>query len=589
MSAGLVPLIAILLQTAVLSMGSAPDPVEFPHFPDRVHAFVWRNWPLVHAERMAEVLNTDPETVLEIGRGMGLDDPPEISDDQWRRSYITIIRRNWHLLPYQQLLQLLDWTEEEMAFTLREDDFLFIKLGSLKPRCEPLAYREPNDATLTRRAWIRSVLQKSFPNGVGRTETPLFGFVSDLSRPLESPAAQPEGPRKPRWCYSYFALYGDPLLNPELDPFPEGYLDRLAASGVNGVWLQAVLFNLAPYPWNPKLSEGYETRLENLKRLVARAGERGIGVYLYLNEPRSMPLAFFEGREELRGVVEGDYAAVCTSVESVRNHLVESVESICRAVPDLAGFFTITASENLTNCWSHHQGMACPKCATREPAEVIAEVNSLIQKGIDQSGASTRLIAWDWGWKDEWAEGILNRLPKKVGHMSVSEWSQTPDSEIITELAEPVRPAPPASAPPAVQGGQVRAEARVEVPAGSALVPTPARDLRLAASVQGLRLEQAAMPPLATPAAAPVIQPWAPPAGPALAPASTPPSAQLALRPAPSARVADPLAACAEAGFLTRPMCIQRECRKAALVSHPICVGERNRLEEQERRQQYAQ
>lgn len=166
---------------------------------------------------------------------------------------------------------------------------------------------------------------------------------------------------------------------------------------------------------------------------------------------------------------------------------------------------------------------------------------------------------------------------------------QTPDSEIITELAEPVRPAPPASAPPAVQGGQVRAEARVEVPAGSALVPTPARDLRLAASVQGLRLEQAAMPPLATPAAAPVIQPWAPPAGPALAPASTPPSAQLALRPAPSARVADPLAACAEAGFLTRPMCIQRECRKAALVSHPICVGERNRLEEQERRQQYAQ
>lgn len=423
MSVTFVHVFAILLQTAVLSMGSAPDPVQFPHFPDRVHAFVWRNWPLVPTERMAEVLQTESATVLDIGRGMGLEDPPEVSEDQWRRSYITIIRRNWHLLPYEQLLQLLDWTEEEMAFTLREDDFLFIKLGSLKPRCEPLVYREPNDAALTRRAWIRSVLQKSFPHGVGRTETPLFGFVSDLSRPLESPAAVPEGPRKPRWCYSYFALYGDPLLNPELDPFPEGYLDRLAASGVNGVWLQAVLFNLAPYPWNPKLSEGYETRLENLKRLVERAKERGIGVYLYVNEPRSMPLAFFEGREELRGVVEGDYAAVCTSVESVRNHLVESVESICKAVPDLAGFFTITASENLTNCWSHHRGMDCAKCSTREPAEVIAEVNSLIQKGIDQSGASTRLIAWDWGWKDEWAEGILNRLPKKVGHMSVSEWS----------------------------------------------------------------------------------------------------------------------------------------------------------------------
>ena len=28
-----------------------------------------------------------------------------------------------------------------MAFTLREDDFLFVKLGNLKPRCEPLRYQ----------------------------------------------------------------------------------------------------------------------------------------------------------------------------------------------------------------------------------------------------------------------------------------------------------------------------------------------------------------------------------------------------------------------------------------------------------------
>jgi hypothetical protein len=33
------------------------------------------------------------------------------------------------------------------------------------------------------------------------------------------------------------------------------------------------------------------------------------------------------------------------------------------------------------------------------------------------------LIAWDWGWQDSWAEGIINRLPQGVGFMSVSEWS----------------------------------------------------------------------------------------------------------------------------------------------------------------------
>src|SRR5579884_4445528 len=30
-----------------LPVGSAPAPVALPHFPDRLHAFVWRNWPLV--------------------------------------------------------------------------------------------------------------------------------------------------------------------------------------------------------------------------------------------------------------------------------------------------------------------------------------------------------------------------------------------------------------------------------------------------------------------------------------------------------------------------------------------------------------
>ncbi|MCA9439048.1 MAG: hypothetical protein KC978_24900, partial [Candidatus Omnitrophica bacterium] len=207
------------------------------------------------------------------------------------------------------------------------------------------------------------------------------------------------------------------------DPFPEGYLERLAASGVDGVWLQGVLFKLAPYPWDPKLSEGYETRLENLRQLVARAKEHGIGVYLYLNEPRSMPLSFFEDHPELKGVVEGDYAAVCTSATPVQEYLKDAVAYVCRQVPDIAGFFTITASENLTNCWSHHRGEGCPRCSKRDPAEVIAEVGQLIQAGIDSTSSEARLISWDWGWKDEWAKGIIDRLPKKAAHMSVSEWS----------------------------------------------------------------------------------------------------------------------------------------------------------------------
>src|SRR5262249_25500290 len=136
-----------------------------------------------------------------------------------------------------------------------------------------------------------------------------------------------------------------------------------------------VLPALARCSFAPALGERCEERLENLRKLVARARRYGIGVYLYLNEPRAMPLAFFEQHPELRGVTEGDFAALCTSTPAVQEFLVEGLASVFRAVPDLAGVFTITASENLTNCWSHGRGEACPRCRERSPAAVIAEVN----------------------------------------------------------------------------------------------------------------------------------------------------------------------------------------------------------------------
>jgi hypothetical protein len=413
---------ALLVGAAELPEGAAPKALDFPHFPSRVHAFVWRNWQLVPAQRMAEVIGAQPEDVVRMGRTMGLSGPPEITPDQQKRSYITVIRRNWHLLPYDQMLKLLGWTADELAFTLREDDFLYIKLGLLKPKCEPLTYSPPDDATRRQEEAIARVVREEFPEGVGSVEEPLFHFVAELSEPPAESSARVESRFSPRFCSSYFALYGDPLLDTGAGPYPDGYLARLVASGVDGVWLQGVLYKLAVFPWQPELSERHEERLDSLRRLVERARRQGVGLYLYLNEPRAMPLSFYEQHPELKGVVEGDHAALCTSVPEVREYIRESIASICRAVPDLAGFFTITASENLTNCWSHHRGMDCPRCKDRAPAEVIAEVNATIREGIAEAGAKTRLLAWDWGWQNEWAEAAIAALPKDVALMSVSEW-----------------------------------------------------------------------------------------------------------------------------------------------------------------------
>ncbi len=407
-----------------LPEGNAPSPLPFPHFPNRLCAFVWRNWSLVPLDRLASVVDASAADIRNLGEAMGLGRPPRITREQQRRSYITVIKRNWHLLSYEQLLQLLNWTGDELAYTLREDDFLFVKLGHLKPRCAPLKFEPLDSAAQRQLERMRQIIQQEFPAGVTRAEEPLFDFVRQLSAPTEQAASAPaNSPPSLSYCYSYFALYGDPLLEPDLDPYPDGYLAKLAQMGVGGVWLQAVLTRLAPFPWDSALSQRWEERQANLLKLTARLRRYGMGLWLYLNEPRTLPLAFFDKHPDLRGIVSGDHATLCTSHSEVQQYLSDAVASVSRAAPDLAGFFTITASENQTNCWSHGGGQKCPRCGKRSPAEVIAEVNSLVCAGIRKANTSARLLAWDWGWADSWAEEAIRRLPPEAALMSVSEWS----------------------------------------------------------------------------------------------------------------------------------------------------------------------
>ncbi len=406
-----------------LPKGTAPKPVSFPHFPSRLHAFVWRNWPLVTAERMACVVGAKPADIVRMGGALGLGDPPRITRDQQARSYITVIKRNWHLLPYEQLLELLGWPAEQLAFTLREDDFLWVKLGNLKPQCEPLRYQPPDEKSLQREREIARIVREEFAAGAIGAEEPLFGFVAKLSAKPSSAPSKSIGSADLKFCYSYFALYGDPLLEKHADPYPDGLLARLAQAGVNGVWLQAVLHKLAPCPWEPERSARHAERLKNLRALVARAHKHGVKAFLYLNEPRAMPLRFFESRPQFKGAVEGDHAALCTSAPEVQRFIVESIATICRAVPELGGFFSITASENLTNCWSHGGGAGCPRCGKRPAADVIAETNRLFVDGIRKAGTRAQLIAWDWGWNDAWAGDVIRQLPAEATLMSVSEWS----------------------------------------------------------------------------------------------------------------------------------------------------------------------
>src|SRR5207247_7233720 len=133
-------------------------------------------------EQMGRVVGASADQIRRIGHAMGLSGPPPITADQMRRSYITVIRRNWHLLPYDQLLRLLDWNEEKLAYTLREDDFLFVKLVNHKPKCEPIRYVEPDSATLKREKEIAQIVDDEFHEGGGVHGELLFRFVKHRSR-----------------------------------------------------------------------------------------------------------------------------------------------------------------------------------------------------------------------------------------------------------------------------------------------------------------------------------------------------------------------------------------------------------------------
>ena len=52
--------------------------IEFPHFPTRQQAIVWRNFKMVPVERIAKALNTNKENILKLAEEMGLNIPPDI-------------------------------------------------------------------------------------------------------------------------------------------------------------------------------------------------------------------------------------------------------------------------------------------------------------------------------------------------------------------------------------------------------------------------------------------------------------------------------------------------------------------------------
>ena len=399
-------------------MGAAAIP--FPHFPTRQQTFIFRTFEFVKPERIARILGTSSETVLRAAADMGLTTPCD-SDIWLKKGYITIIRSLWHILPYEQLLELLDMDRNTFAKLLREEDFLDVKLGK-KPVCEPLVWQE-----LTQEQQKQTEALRQTMAGVELSGAAPFDFSYN--------APKMEFSGKPlfdtRMIYGFSSLYQTALDVDSEEYCPDAMLEAYGNLGVNALWIPVALHDVSEFPFDKKLSAGYEARLARLRRFSERCDAFGLKLFIYLNEPRSLPEEFYVNHPELQGHWRNaGQVCLCTSTKEVQDYLVNNVAFVCRNVPKLGGIFTITRSENTTNCYSHSSKNAgsarrpdicnCPRCSKRTPAQVIGEVAACYEKGVHSVDPNMKVIIWSWSWLEDNLD-IIDHLPQNVILQSTSE------------------------------------------------------------------------------------------------------------------------------------------------------------------------
>ncbi len=183
-------------------------------------------------------------------------------------------------------------------------------------------------------------------------------------------------------------------LDSPVDAYPEGYLQRLAHAGVNGLWVAALLRNLVPSRVLPEFGAP-EPRLDRLRELIGRAARYGIRVFVFCIEPRGLPA----GHPALRAHPEISSAdgTLCTSVPRVREAFREMTARLFAEAPGLGGLINLFNGERYTTCWSK-AGVAaqCPGCQRRTQAEGLAEDLDTFAAGIRDSAPEARLIAWTY-------------------------------------------------------------------------------------------------------------------------------------------------------------------------------------------------
>ncbi len=389
---------------------------------------IFRNYGAVKSQLIGKVVNLSEEQVVYHANALGLG-AVEYEPSWQKDGFVTLIRNNWDILTEKDIATLLELTEKELKTLLVEYDFLDVKLG-VKPSVEGVNYYPLTEEEQENTKKVKELVQANFT----KRKVKPFTFFDNFSKPYYLSG---NGGITDRFASSYCAKYSGSLLDDNLSDYSDDYLQKLASTGTNGIWLSDTLRNLAEFPFDKTLSPDYQIRVRNLRKLTERCEKHGIKVYLYINEPRSLPKSFFDKYPDLKGqdIGDGTYC-LCTSKKQVRDYLYNAIKSVAENVPKLYAVMTISMSENPTHCysrpWDGTENIAttCPNCIGRKPQEIVAEVNNTIYRALNDGNGYTKLITNIWGWvnysgkdKKEVFE-TLDLLDKDIDVLCVSEYAK---------------------------------------------------------------------------------------------------------------------------------------------------------------------
>ena len=297
------------------------SPLRYDWFPTRAQCFIYRNWEMLSPARLARVLSADEETVCRMAADMGLGESTANEELWLTRGYVTLIRANWHLLTYPQLCTLLDWDEERLAFMLKEDDFLDVKLGRAKPCVPTLAIEALDGDGQKRTAAIRRVTEELR----GKLPAPRISpFAFSEVYPKDIAPLTGRSRLGSSYLCAYEALYG---------------------RGINLVFLKEPHIN----------TETYRKTMENSIQLTGGSVDlilEGVNKYLMVLAKEQIRLAFLQSEKEVEDMrqrtregietarLDGKQIGRQTGAKVVTKKSIRAKEIIRKYARDFGGILT---------------------------------------------------------------------------------------------------------------------------------------------------------------------------------------------------------------------------------------------------------